>query len=440
VFTYTVPGGLGQTGTGNLPPFTTSNPGTANVVLTFSVNAVLNGCPGPNSTFNITVYPNPVANFSFTTVCEGSPVSFTDQSVANGGLTLSTWNWDMNGDGITDITGPNPQYHLPVGSNTVNLLVGTGSVPSCTAQVAESVIVNPNPVANFSGINLQGCPILQPTTFTDHSMVTAPSNIVSWNWNFGNGVTSGSQFPPSQSYSNTSHDLPSYYTVSLSIKTDKGCTNAKTINNYVEVYPSPVANFSWGPGDADIDQPIITFVNQAQGASPYLPAQTYGQYGVEYYLGDTYNTSSSSNYIYNNTTFSHNYSDPDWKDVVETYSVTQWVINSYGCTDSITKPVEIQPIFTFYIPNAFTPNGNGKNDGFKGLGIGIDNTTYNLWVFDRWGLMIYHANDIDKAWDGHMLGREDKPVLQEDVYVWKVKFNDIFGQLHEYHGTVTLVK
>ena len=54
--------------------------------------------------------------------------------------------------------------------------------------------------------------------------------------------------------------------------------------------------------------------------------------------------------------------------------------------------------------------------------------------------MIYHAQDIDAAWDGHMHGDEGKPVLQEDVYVWKVKFKDIFGSLHEYHGTVTLLK
>ncbi|HXU26763.1 MAG TPA: gliding motility-associated C-terminal domain-containing protein, partial [Bacteroidia bacterium] len=123
-----------------------------------------------------------------------------------------------------------------------------------------------------------------------------------------------------------------------------------------------------------------------------------------------------------------------------TYYVTQWVINTLGCKDEITEPVHIGPNFTFYIPNAFSPNGDGANEGFKGLGVGIDNTTYNLWVFDRWGLMIFYADDIDKSWDGHMRGNDSKPVLQEDVYVWKVKFNDFTGKKHEYHGTVTLLK
>lgn len=443
VFTYTVPGGLGQTGTGNLPSFTTVNGGNTNIVTTFTVNATLNNCKGPNSTFNITVHPNPVASFSYKPkVCVGSPMNFTDASVAYGGYTINSWSWDMFNNGIIEATSQNPQYLIPTaGLDSVKLLVGTSSVPSCTAQVTEAVFVNPKPIPNFIGVNLQGCPhpTLQ-TAFTDQS--TPVGQIASWTWDFGipGQAPVTSQYPQPQNYTNASNVLPKYYNVSLTITSDSGCVASKIKNNYIEVYPTPVADFSWGPGDADIDAPKITFVNGAIGASTYTPTLTYGQYGVEYYLGDTYAANTTPNYVYNNTTFSHNYSDPDPNDVVETYYVTQWVINSYGCTDSITRPVEIQPIFTFYIPNAFTPNGDRKNEGFKGLGIGIDNTTYNLWVFDRWGLMIYHANDIDKAWDGHMLGHEDKPVLQEDVYVWKVKFNDIFGKLHEYHGTVTLVK
>jgi len=443
VFTYTVPGGFGQTGTGSVPSYTTINTGTTNLVTTFTVNATLNNCKGPNSTFSVTVHPNPVASFSYKPkVCIGSPMNFTDASVAYGGYAINSWSWDMFNNGSIESTAQNPQYLIPtVGLDSVKLTVGTSSAPSCTAQVTEAVFVNPKPVPDFIGVNLHGCPhpTLQ-TAFTDQS--TPVGQIASWSWDFGiqGQAPVVSQFPPPQNYTNQSHIFPQDYTVSLTITSDSGCMASKIKGNYVEVYPIPVADFSWGPGDADIDAPKITFVNDAIGANTYTPTLTYGQYGVQYYLGDTYAANTTPNYVYNNTTFSHNYSDPDPNDVVETYYVTQSVINSYGCTDSITKPVEIQPIFTFYIPNAFTPNGDRKNEGFKGLGIGIDNTTYNLWVFDRWGLMIYHANDIDKAWDGHMLGHEDKPILQEDVYVWKVKFNDIFGKLHEYHGTVTLVK
>jgi gliding motility-associated-like protein len=303
------------------------------------------------------------------------------------------------------------------------------------------VYISPNPVADFVGDSLKSCPQLK-TKFTDLSSVTIngvpTGSITNWNWSFGNNNSSSSTTPPQQTYTNSSPTQSAYYTVSLTVTTADGCVNVKTKNNYIQVYPRPIADFGWGPVGADIDAPTIDFVNQSIGASGY-PANhpvVYGTYGVEYYLGDVFAMNQNSNNVYTNAGFSHTYEHYD----PYTYYVTQWVINSMGCKDSITKPVEILPNFTFYIPNAFSPNGDGTNEGFKGTGVGIDNTTYNLWVFDRWGMMIFYADDLEKSWDGHMKGSSDKPVLQEDVYVWKVKFSDFRGKKHEYHGTVTLLK
>ncbi len=449
VFTWQGLGGIGGTSTGNIPPFVTVNNTNASVVATVSVNATLNGCQGPNSTFNITVYPNPVASFVASPACDGSPTNFTSTSTVGGGFSISTWNWDMNNDGnYGDATGPDPHNNVisPVGVDSVGLMVISSSMPPCTSMVKETVIVNPNPVANFTGINLSGCPNINPT-FTDASTISSGS-IASWTWSFpsnlGQSVTHTGQGPMSLTYTNLSNTMPAYYDVTLTVVSAAGCSNTLTKPpHYIEVYPKPVADFSWGPTDADIDSPVITFANQAQDYAPYSgstnpPVYLYGPYGVEYNINDPY--SNTSNIIDNSTSFTHSYNNIDLADTFETYPVTQWVVNSYGCTDSITKPVLINPIFTFYIPNAFTPNGDQKNEGFKGIGEGINNTTYNMWVFDRWGMMIYYATDINKAWDGHMRGDEGRPVLQEDVYVWKVQFDDIFGKQHQYHGTVTLIK
>ena len=96
----------------------------------------------------------------------------------------------------------------------------------------------------------------------------------------------------------------------------------------------------------------------------------------------------------------------------------------------------VVPEFTFFIPNAFTPNGDGVNDYFYGSGVGIG--SYDLWVFDRWGNMIFRSNDLNDQWDGKAnYGAEE---AQEDVYVWKVKLTDVFGKPHRYLGTVTIVK
>ncbi len=455
-------GGIPATGTLSVFPSVgpTSNGGLTTLSTVVNVVPTLNGCQGPDSTFTIFVYPQPQPNFTSNEVCLTptlTPTLFTDLSQPNSGNNaVTSWNWNFGDGQASNSQNPNHSFQT-AGSQTVTLSVTTNPSPAlsngqpgCTGTFTNIAFVNPPPAANFFGDSI-GCPILY-TLFHDNStqplLNGAPyGNITQWNWNFGNNqpVYIGQYPPTQQAYPNTSATSIQHYTVSLTVISDKGCSNTKTVKNYITVYPRPIANFSWGPITATIDDPTITFVNQAQGASEYTVTTppTYGSYGVEYYLGDIYAQNDSVNYVYNKTSFSYSYINnfnQILADDTAYYNVTQWVINQYGCTDSITKVVDIQPVFTFYIPNAFTPNGDGKNEGFKGEGIGINNSTYNMWVFDRWGMMIYYTSDINKAWDGHMRGNEGAPVLQEDVYVWKVKFNDFMGQLHEYHGTVTLLK
>ena len=122
-----------------------------------------------------------------------------------------------------------------------------------------------------------------------------------------------------------------------------------------------------------------------------------------------------------------------------TYTVTLNVTNQYGCTDDTSLTVIVEPEFTFYIPNAFTPNGDGKNDMFFGTGIGIDK--YDIWIFDRWGNMIFHGDDLYDFWDGKVQRTGSSlEICQEDVYVWKVALTDVFGKKHKYIGHVTLIK
>jgi len=113
------------------------------------------------------------------------------------------------------------------------------------------------------------------------------------------------------------------------------------------------------------------------------------------------------------------------------------VTNQFGCSDDTSETVIVDPEFTFFIPNAFTPNGDGKNDFFFGTGIGI--TSYQIWIFDRWGNLIFTADDINHGWDGTVQGKSGQ-ICQEDVYVWKVALTDVFDKKHKYIGHVSLIK
>ncbi|MHB8403057.1 MAG: PKD domain-containing protein, partial [Bacteroidia bacterium] len=407
--------GLSTTSGGTtIPAFTAiSGMSTAQSIL-ITLQDNIGGCAGPISTFSITVNANPVAKFSYASACDGNPTHFTDESVANSGFIIQ-WHWNFGGGNTLNNADPSYQF-TTVGNHTVSLQVITNV--GCKNDTTEVVYVNPSALLSFFADTISCTPLV--TTFT--AVVSMP--IKTWNWNFGNGDTASytTQTAATQTYVNSSHTQNSYYTVSLSVATDSGCVTKITKNNYITVYPKPLAGFAYTPTNADVFNTTIYFHNQSIGASGSSPY--YWSFGDVFETVDSLNNSSLANP-------QHAYSD-----VPYSYQVTQVVSNIQGCKDSITQTVVILDAVTFYIPNAFSPNNDGTNEGFKGTGIGIDNTTYNLWVFDRWGLLIWHSSDLETSWNGCLNG----VTVQQDVYVWKVSFNDVFRKAHNYHGTVTVIR
>jgi gliding motility-associated-like protein len=407
--------GLSTTSGNNLiPSFTAVNQASAAQSNLITLNVTLNGCAGPTTTFSITVNSNPKAKFRYSSACDGNNTLFFDESNP-GSSPIAQWNWNF-GSGTS--AASHPSFLLtPVGIHTVSLEVTTAA--GCKSDTTENVFVNPSATVDFFADSVSCTPL--KTTFIN--VVSMP--VKTWNWNFGNTsiATYTTQTAAQQTYTNGSHTQNSYFTVSLSVVTDSGCVSKVTKNNYITVYPKPYAAFVWKPKDADIIEPVIYFQDQSIGAS--------GANAYYWSFGDMYETVDSLN----NSTIAnpkHTYSDQ----IAGEYDVKQLIENSYGCKDSITEIVLIKDAVTFYIPNAFTPNNDGRNEGFKGTGIGIKNSTYNMWVYDRWGSMIFHSTDLETAWDGYVSGKR----VQEDVYIWKVKFEDDLNRQHDYHGTVTLLK
>ncbi len=423
--TNTTVGLASGSGTGNFPAFTTVNSGTTIQSSLVLVYASLNGCPGPTTTFTVDVYPFPLAKYTTSgNVCEGKPISFTDQSTVGSG-SIMQWAWDFNADGqFNESSSQNPSYTFsPAGAHAVALQVTTDK--GCVSQTNGSIYINPIPIPDFSGDILSGCPV-HPVNFTANATIAAPAGISSYTWNFGNGNTSSSPNPYTVYYTNTSGTQNAYYSVNLTVVSDSGCSAQISKPNYITVYPQPIAGFSWYSDDGsapDLFNPLIHFYNQSQGTGT-----------LSWNFGDIFTTDPLNN-VSSLPNPDHNYG----YEAQHTYYVTQWIKNQYGCRDSVVEPVTIEPIFTFYIPNAFTPNGDNRNEGFKGTGIGIDLPTYNLWIFDRWGNMIFYSNNLEETWDGKVQGKGTEIVLQ-DVYVWKVKFKDFRGRRHDYKGTVTVVK
>jgi gliding motility-associated-like protein len=108
-----------------------------------------------------------------------------------------------------------------------------------------------------------------------------------------------------------------------------------------------------------------------------------------------------------------------------------------GCIDSVVKYIEIREDFNVFIPNTFTPNGDGNNDVFNVKGLGLKVTGFSMELFDRWGHSMFSTKDIAKGWDGTVKGQP----AQDGVYIYKILAVGANGEgRKEYVGHVTLMK
>jgi gliding motility-associated-like protein len=231
--------------------------------------------------------------------------------------------------------------------------------------------------------------------------------INSWNWIFGDGNASSVQDPFNI------YQTSGAYAVSLTITTAAGCSASVTLLNYINVYPVPNADFTTQESQISITDPIVHFIDQSQTNITQWQ-WSFGDNGTSIQTNPT-----------------HTYADAG------NYDVELTVTNQYGCKDSVRKTIVIKDEFAFYIPNAFSPNGDGNNDAFTAVGTGF--ADFEMYIFDRWGELIYKTTDYAKPWDGKVKGRGDE--VQEDVYVYKIRVTEEANKKeHFYEGHLSVVK
>jgi gliding motility-associated-like protein len=180
------------------------------------------------------------------------------------------------------------------------------------------------------------------------------------------------------------------------------------------LYSVPYAEFSYSP-DAPSDlSPVVYFTDQSTGN------------GINSWQWDF----GSSNSNQQNPQFE--FPGPG------TYTVSLLVSTPNGCIDSVSQIIEVKSDFSFYVPNAFTPNDDGINDYFYPSGLGISNDGYEFSIFNRWGQMIWNTNEFGETWDGKAIGGSD--LVQQDIYIWKVALKQMDGTNKNYIGHVKLIR
>lgn len=407
--------GLSATNTAN-PTVMLTNMTLSPVSYTYIVTTVTTatGCQSAD-TVMVTVNPVATANAgSSQSVCSGSGITLAGAvggSASGGSWSGGAGSFSPNNTTLNAVYTPSAAEYA-AGAVTLTLTTDDPAGPCTFASSSVTFHFYENPVIAFTVDDPDGCPV-HCASFTDHTTIGGGDNIVSWDWNFGDGglVDSTTQ--------NTSHCFheTNYYDVTLTAISNHGCVSTLTNVHMVHVFAMPQADFNPVPTTATVLNPVVTLENASSNDVTWWH-YTFGD-------GDTS--------LANDPSPVHTYPNA----ASSSYLATLVVHNADGCYDTVSKPLNIGPEFTFFIPNAFTPNGDGVNDYFFGEGIGIKE--YDIWIFDRWGNMIYHGDNIySSKWDGKANHGSD--AAQQDVYVWKVKLTDVFGKKHDYMGTVTLVR
>jgi len=354
---------------------------------------------------SVMIYPLPQPNFTSSPVCLNSPTILNNSSAISSQhspnqIIQHQWKFD---DGQSYSSAQAQHLFNTPGTHKVTLI--TTSAHNCIDSVSQNIVVNPLPIIKFTSSNPAGC-AQWCVDFTNATSISSGS-IKNYTWNFGDGNSSAAP-NPSNCFENTGATALTF-DIALSVTSDKGCVNDTIINNMITAYPITNADFTFTPGELDENNNLVYFSNQSRGEDSWLwKYDDGGTDGME---------------------------NPEHRFLsVGDHSITLVVNNQYNCMDSITKNITQKPVWSYHIPNAFTPNGDGKNDKFYVYGYNI--IDFKLYIFNRWGELIFTSNDINEGWDGIYNG----DLVQIDTYVYKAFLTDIFGSKHAEVGIVNCIK
>lgn len=327
------------------------------------------------------------------TICLGSPG--TVQAV------LSDWTY------ITDVSWSNPLMHgagphlvKPAGDTYYTVTVTN----LCNQSIQDSVLLNVfmPPTALIYGMDTDACNEVNATFGFDYDSYDYALTDANWSILFN----------PYHEDSPVVHfDYSASFVAELNLTFSNGCTFYYDDTVSVEVYPSPVANFYWNP-DPAVQNELTEFIDISHG----------NPVAWEWYTENTlFGTEERPTWIYQEQ---------------GNFVVTQIVTNEYGCTDTAHLVVEVIGDFLVFVPNAFTPDGNDRNNVFKPVFQNVKPENYDFLIFNRWGEKIFEAHNLEAEWDGNYGG----DLVPDDVYVWVIRVTDNRDLKHEYTGHVTLLK
>ena len=429
------------------------------------------------------VFDEPTADFEVDGACTRQKVSFTNLSTTPSASAITRNEWDY-GDGTNSIQiNPSHRYENP-GNYTVNLTVFTEA--GCFSEIEKPISIFPKPDADFA---LRNVCLNDTTAFQDLSTITPLNNdqLDSWTWDLGDGTTINNQTQFIHTYGATGT-----YEVKLIVSSNNACLDSAeqditifpsalpliadndtvcfgepaqlnisgaSAGSVVNWFNTPTDTLPFFIGTTLLTDPMVensTFYAQAispQGCiseisevNAFVHPQGTGEVFASAELVEIPNAivnfSIAGNII--GDEFSWTFGDGESSSADEPahefqysgkYNVAVDVVDINGCAFSFNKVIEVIKQINLFAPTAFSPNGDGVNDQFF-----VNSNLvrqFEITIFNRWGESVFESADPNFRWDGSLDNGNSAP---EGVYVFKVRIQDIEGDIWNEKGTLTLLR
>lgn len=306
---------------------------------------------------------------------------------ASGGTPVYTFTYNGNVAGTQSINGLCP--------NTYNYVLNdaNGCSISGSIDVIAALEIIPDPIITVNDGCEDGC---------DGSISVSSNSGVSYTIG---GITNATGF-----FSGVCSGV-----YSILITDANGC--AATTNAVVSEADPAEANFAYSPGYVTVFDNEVQFMNTSFNADSYIWEIT-GTNG----LNDVINGEMTS------------YQFPADSG---SYMICLTAISSEGCEDTYCLPIVVQEIFTLYVPTAFTPDDDEFNQNFMAYVHGIDIYEFDMFIFNRWGEVVWESHDPSVGWDGTYKGK----IVQDGTYTWKITVKDPYSDDRKsYVGHVSILR
>jgi gliding motility-associated-like protein len=373
-----------------LPMITATHAGSLPVNLAV---ITADGCRSDTLKKSLPVRHKPVASFDYKSgLCENETVKLNDLSSIPDRVNdeyIAKWSWTY--DGVPGSPAQHPSEIFTAGVHNIKL-VAASNFGCSSDEVTKDIMVHPKPSMELS---ISDSCVFKDIVYTARDL---SNNIIGWYWDFGNGLKEGpdvikKQFP-----------VEGHHPFVLIAATDKGCKD--TIDRAFSIYD----NDSFAGADTVVAKNQPVFLNAMGGSNvtyTWTPAEGLNDPRVEKPVA---------------------ISDKDIEYTL--YSVTD-----KGCEKTSKIFIKRYAGAEIYIPNAFTPNADGRNDLMKVFPVGFKTFDY-MAIFNRYGQQVYLTKDWNQGWDGTMNGiRQDA-----GTYVIVTKMTDYNGKVMVRKSAFVLVR